>query len=120
MNVVDRVCIQILGAKCIGRFSHLEDRAADGVVLRAECGIRQDCGESGVRVRFDSDQIHGGLRSWYVLFALRGLESNSFARKSTRIRLIFSGITPLHRSSHGDGSLASGALESSHRRETDC
>ena len=120
MNVVDRVCKQILGTKCFGRISHFEDRTTDGVVLRAECGICQDCGESGVRVRFDSDQIYGGLRSWYVSLSLGGLASNNLARKSTRIRLIFSGTTPLHRSSHGDGSLASGALESSHRRETDC
>lgn len=47
-------------------------------------------------------------------------EANSVARESARIRLVFSGATSLHRTSHGDGSLASGAMESGYRRKTNC
>ena len=48
------------------------------------------------------------------------LEADSLAREPTRISLVFSGTTPFHRASHRDGSLASRAMESSHRRKTDC
>ena len=47
-------------------------------------------------------------------------EADSRTREPTRVRLFFSGTTPLHRTSDGDGSLASRAVESSHRRKTDC
>ncbi len=48
------------------------------------------------------------------------LEADSLVREPTRIRLVFSGATPFHRTSHRDGSLASRTMESSHRRKTNC
>lgn len=47
-------------------------------------------------------------------------EPDNLVREPTRIGLLFSSTTPLHRTSHRDGSLAARALESSHRRKTDC
>lgn len=50
----------------------------------------------------------------------RESDAKNLPRESARIRLIFSGATSLHRTSHGDGSLTSGAMEPGHRRKTDC
>lgn len=55
-------------------------------------------------------------------FYFSSLESkaDNLAREPTRICLVFSSTTPLHRASRGDGSLTSGAVESSSRGKTDC